>query len=83
MPKEFETGGGFATEFEGPDRVRFGSPGQDYPIIVREPYVAGAVLMRARRGLIPRWMKDANAGPRPINACVPRPHRVRDRAVRL
>ena len=36
-----------------------GSPGQDYPIIVREPDVAGAVFMRARWGLIPRWMKDA------------------------
>jgi putative SOS response-associated peptidase YedK len=45
-----------------------GSPGQDYPIIVREPDVAGAVFMLARWGLIPRWMKDPNGGPRPINA---------------
>ena len=45
-----------------------GSPGQDYPIIVREPDVAGAVFMRARWGLIPRWMKNANGGSRPINA---------------
>ena len=45
-----------------------GSPGQDYPIIVREPDVAGAVFLRARWGLIPRWMKDPNGRPRPINA---------------
>ena len=38
-----------------------GSPGQDYPIIVREPDVAGALFMRSRWGLIPRGMKTRRA----------------------
>lgn len=45
-----------------------GAPSQDYPIIVREPELATPVFMRARWGFIPRWMKEANGGPKPINA---------------
>ena len=47
-----------------PDR----SPGQDYPIIINERDVAGPMFLRARWGLIPRWMKDADGGPKPVNA---------------
>lgn len=45
-----------------------GAPGLDYPIIINEPDLAGPVFMRARWGLIPRWMKDPKGGARPINA---------------
>ena len=45
-----------------------GSPGQDYPIIIGERDIPGPVFMRSRWGLIPRWMKDVDGGPKPINA---------------
>lgn len=45
-----------------------GSPGLDYPIIVREPDTAGGMFMRARWGFIPRWMKDPRGGRKPVNA---------------
>lgn len=45
-----------------------GAPGEDYPIIVREPDTDGAMFFSARWGLIPRWMKDPKGGHRPINA---------------
>jgi putative SOS response-associated peptidase YedK len=56
---------------EAPDGVRpryNGSPGQEYPIIVREPDYPGGMFVWARWGLIPRWIKDANPKIRPINA---------------
>ena len=45
-----------------------GAPGQDYPLIMREPDFPGGVFMHARWGFIPRWMKDPKGGPKPINA---------------
>jgi putative SOS response-associated peptidase YedK len=49
-----------------------GAPGQDYPIIVREPDTGGGEFVRARWGLIPRWVKEPTGGRRPINAAVER-----------
>jgi len=49
--------------------VRFnGAPGQDYALIVVEPDTPGAMFTLARWGFTPRWAKDRNSGPRPINA---------------
>ena len=45
-----------------------GAPSQHFPIIVREPDTPGAMFMGARWGYIPRWMKDAKGGHKPINA---------------
>lgn len=47
-----------------------GAPGQDYPIIIQEPDVAGPVFMRANWGFVPRWAKERSATgrPPPINA---------------
>jgi putative SOS response-associated peptidase YedK len=49
-----------------------GAPGQNYPIIVREPDTGGGAFMRARWGLIPRWVKEPKGGRRPINATIER-----------
>lgn len=45
-----------------------GAPGQDYPLIIQEPDVAGPVFMRAKWGFIPGWMKEPKGGPKPANA---------------
>lgn len=49
-----------------------GAPGQDYPIIVPEPDHPGGMFMRARWGLIPSWVKEANPKLKPINATAER-----------
>lgn len=40
-----------------------GPPGQDYPLIVAEADVPGAVFMLAKWGLIAGWMKDPRGKP--------------------
>lgn len=39
-----------------------GAPAQDYPLIVAESDVPGAVFISARWGLIPSWMKTLQKG---------------------
>jgi putative SOS response-associated peptidase YedK len=43
-----------------------GSPGQDYPLIVREPDEPGGMFVVARWGFIPRWSRNSKI--KPINA---------------
>jgi len=52
---------------EAPPRYN-GSPGQEHWVIREHPETHGYSLDRLWWGLIPRWVKDANGGRRPINA---------------
>jgi len=45
-----------------------GAPGNDYPIIIKEPDVHGPVFKRARWGFMPSWAKSAGDRRPPINA---------------
>lgn len=45
-----------------------GAPSQWYPIIEWDRDLNGPVFISARWGFIPRWMKDATGGRKPINA---------------
>jgi putative SOS response-associated peptidase YedK len=45
-----------------------GAPGQEHWIIRQDPKTGDRVLERLWWGLIPRWVKDASGGRKPINA---------------
>lgn len=45
-----------------------GSPGQEYPLIVKAPEGPGSKWIFARWGLIPSWIKEENPKLKPINA---------------
>ncbi|MCX2723379.1 SOS response-associated peptidase [Roseibium salinum] len=50
-------------------RPRFnGAPGLEYPLIVNEPDMPGSAFVMAHWGFVPRWMKEAKGGPKPVNA---------------